>query len=291
MLKSRFVGCMVGSATGDALDSSLEGIPPRNFRIKNIPFDGRWTDDTHMMIGVAESLLKNRGFDGEHMALTFLKNWEREPQRGYGPGPPKVFRMIKSGIPWAEAPKRLYGGMGSFGNGAAMRVAPVGLLYYNNTENVRKIAHKSAGITHIHQLGREGAAIQAYAVASAVQTETNNLDPQKLLNSVINFSKNEAYQEKLEKAKSLLHVENKERISRELGNGVEAFNSVPTAIYCFAKNHQNYARTVSYAISLGGDTDTIAAMSGAIAGAYHGEEELPKSWKTFFNYWLFPAIG
>jgi poly(ADP-ribose) glycohydrolase ARH3 len=95
------------------------------------------------------------------MMRTFIWNWEREPWRGYGPGPPKIFRMIKSGVPWQEAASRLYGGKGSYGNGIAMRVAPVGLLYYDDLENLREVAYGSAEITHAHDLGREGAALQA----------------------------------------------------------------------------------------------------------------------------------
>jgi len=76
-----------------------------------------------MMIGVAESLIANGGFNGSHMAQTFIRNYEREPWRGYASGPPRVFRWIKSGVPWDEAAKRLFGGAGSYGNGAAMMVA------------------------------------------------------------------------------------------------------------------------------------------------------------------------
>jgi len=91
MLRSKFVGCLVGSAVGDALGSPLEGS--RISELKNEEdFSGRWTDDTHMMIGVAESLIENEGFDGNHMAQTFIHNYEREPWRGYASGPPQVFK-------------------------------------------------------------------------------------------------------------------------------------------------------------------------------------------------------
>ncbi|MFQ5758844.1 MAG: ADP-ribosylglycohydrolase family protein, partial [Candidatus Bathyarchaeia archaeon] len=126
MLRSKFVGCLVGSAVGDALGSSFEGSWAPEVKPEN--FSGQWTDDTHMMIGVAESLIENEAFNGRHMAETFIKNYEREPWRGYGLGPPRVFGWIKSGVPWNEAAKRLYGGAGSYGNGAAMRVAPVGVF-------------------------------------------------------------------------------------------------------------------------------------------------------------------
>jgi len=270
---------MIGSAIGDALGASFEGLWINKLNIEEFSFHGRWTDDTHMMIGVAESLIANKGFDGEHMAWTFIKNWEKEPWRGYGPGPPRVFRMIKSGVAWNEAAKQLYGGMGSFGNGAAMRVAPIGLLYYDDVEKLHEVAYKSAEITHTHMLGKEGAALQAYAVALAVKAESESFNPIDFLEKLIEFTRVDAYKEKLEKAKALLKNDDKREVIRSLGNRVEALNSVPTAIYCFAKHHESYAKAVLYAISLGGDTDTIGAMTGAVAGAYHGIENIPNAWK------------
>ena len=187
--------------------------------------------------------------------------------------------MIKSGIAWNEAARQLYGGMGSFGNGAAMRVAPIGLFYYDNAEKIREIAYKSAEITHTHMLGKEGAALQAYAVALAVKAESESFNPIDFLEKLIEFTRVDAYKEKLEKAKALLKNDDKREVIRSLGNRVEALNSVPTAIYCFAKHHESYAKAVLYAISLGGDTDTIGAMTGAVAGAYHGIENIPNAWK------------
>ncbi|MDH5438197.1 MAG: ADP-ribosylglycohydrolase family protein, partial [Candidatus Bathyarchaeota archaeon] len=171
MLRSKFVGCLVGSAVGDALGSSLEGLRIPELKIEE-GFSGRWTDDTHMMIGVAESLIEKEGFDGSHMAQTFIRNYEREPWRGYAYGPPRVFKWIRSGVAWNEAARRLFGGAGSYGNGAAMRVAPVGILYNDDPERLRSVAYGQSQITHAHGLGREGAALQAYAVALAV-----NVDP------------------------------------------------------------------------------------------------------------------
>jgi len=100
-MKSKFIGCLLGVAVGDALGAFIEGLNKIDYedwikRIKEAEFL-TYTDDTHMTIGVAESLIKNKGFNGEDMAKTFIKNYENEPYRGYGPGPPKVFKLIKSG--------------------------------------------------------------------------------------------------------------------------------------------------------------------------------------------------
>ncbi|MBC7130234.1 ADP-ribosylglycohydrolase family protein [Candidatus Bathyarchaeota archaeon] len=155
-LRLKFLGCMLGCAVGDALGAGFEGF---HYPGAQLVFRGRWTDDTHMMIGVTESLIAKRGFDGEHMAQVFIRNYEQEPWRGYASGPPRVFRWIKKGVPWNEAAGGLFGGQGSFGNGAAMRVAPVGLLYYDRLDRLREVAYTQSRITHTHVLGMEGAAL------------------------------------------------------------------------------------------------------------------------------------
>ena len=65
---------------------------------------------------------------------------------------------------------------------------------------------------------------------------------------------------------------------QELGHGIEAFNSVPTAIFSFLVHPEDFSSTIIYAVSLGGDTDTIASMAGAISGAHLGIDALPLEW-------------
>jgi len=216
----------------------------------------------------------------KHMVHTFIKNYEAEPWRGYGPGPPRIFGMIKSGEAWYSAADRLYRG-GSFGNGSAMRVAPVGLLYSHNPEKLREIAYQSSSITHSHELGKEGAALQACAVALALNTPSDeHIDKEAFISGLENFIQDQLYKEKVAQIRELLGEQDKAEVVTVLGNGIEAPRSVPTAIYCFLRQAQSYKDTVIYAISLGGDTDTIAAMAGAISGAYLGIEAIPSEWRA-----------
>jgi len=283
-LKLKFMGCLVGTAIGDALGARREGggmsrsedIVSLAEKLEQLIY----TDDTHMTIGVAESLVENKGFDGEHMAQSFIKNYEAEPWRGYGPGPPIIFGMIKSGEAWYSAANGLYRG-GSFGNGSAMRVAPIGLLYSRNPQKLREIAYQSSSITHSHELGKEGAALQACAVALALNTPSDeDIDKETFLAGLQNFIQNQLYKEKVARIRDLLDEQDKAKVVAMLGNGIEAPRSVPTAIYCFLRQPQSYKDTVIYAISLGGDTDTIAAMAGAICGAYLGIEAIPSEWRA-----------
>lgn len=283
LIKCKFLGSLLGTAIGDSLGAFIEGscrVDYRNFiRLVEGTEALTYTDDTHMMLGVAESLIENKGFNGDHMARTFVENYYKEPYRGYGPGPPRIFKLIKLGRPWTKASKEVYPG-GSFGNGAAMRVAPVALLYHDDVKQLRRIAYLSSHITHSHKLGKEGAALQAYSISLALKANPKEkLDQEDFLERLTSFVKVPLYRRKLRLARSLLSSPyDKRRVVKELGAGVEAFNSVPTAIYSFLVNAESFEKSVLYATSLGGDADTIGAMAGAIAGAYHGWKAIPKRW-------------
>ncbi len=274
---SKFTGCLLGTAIGDSLGAAREG----SSEIAEIREIGpRYTDDTAMTIGVAESLIRCRGFDGEEMARRFVENFLREPWRGYGAGPPRIFTMIlRNGRRWDEGLDReLYPG-GSFGNGAAMRVAPIGLFYCDEPEKLREAVCGASRITHSHELAIEGALLQAHAVALAVRTRYPDLNREEFLTQVKGVVRSEVYREKLDAAGELLDRRaDRKQVIQRLGNGVEAPNSVPTAIYAFLAS-EDFEEAVVYAVSLGGDADTIGAMAGAIAGAYYGVERIPLRWR------------
>ncbi len=269
MTRSKFIGSLIGLAIGDSLGASWEGcFTPGHVQ----DISPKYTDDTAMMIGVAESLIACRGLNAQDMVERFIENYEREPWRGYGSGPPRIFKSIKRGANWEEELDKKFFPGGSFGNGAAMRVAPIGLLYSQSPVELREAAYASSRITHSHPWAMEGAALEAYAVALALKESEHFLD------ELLEFTTAEIYKRKLEECRVLLtKKEFKEEIIRKLGNGIEAFNSVPTAIYSFL-THTNFESALVYAVSLGGDTDTIGAMCGAIAGARYGLEGIPRRW-------------
>lgn len=283
-IRKKFLGSLLGVAIGDAIGASWEGCGMAAEHeielIANISYPLHYTDDTHMTIGVAESLVECHGFDGAHMAERFIDNYSKEPWRGYGPGPPRVFRLIKSGEAWDEAAAHVYRG-GSFGNGAAMRVAPIGLLLWNDHAKLKEVAYLSSLITHSHILGMEGTALQAMAIALAVaETPDKPVEALSFMSRLLEFTTEDVYRAKIASFGTLLeHPDDRKQVVRQLGNGIEAFNSVPTAIFAFLSHPQNFASTVIYAVSLGGDTDTIASMAGAISGAYLGIDALSSEWQ------------
>ncbi len=286
-LESRFAGALLGTMVGDMLGAPFEGQPHEVVaaRLGTDTDDtagwirrSRYTDDTQMMIGVTESLVERGQFDGADMARRFAENYE--PFRGYGAGAHHVLAALRQGYPWGQAATLVFPD-GSFGNGAAMRVAPVGAFHHHDLAELRRAAEGSAAITHAHALGKEGAALQACAVALAVRTQLGEFDPVGFLGQLVAFVRPDAdeFTRRLASIGSLLDAEpTVDRVVADLGNDIRAHGSVPAAIYAFLAHHDSFEQAVAYAVMLGGDTDTIGAMTGAIAGALHGVEAIPADW-------------
>ena len=294
---------MLGTFLGDALGMPVEGMNPAAIRHRHGVIQdmlearlgrGTYTDDTQMMAALAESLVARRGFDGAHAATTFLSRLDR--RRGYGRGTIEALERIAAGVSWECAGAHTYGS-GSFGNGSAMRVAPVGLLFHRDMDRAVQVAREQSDITHCHPLGRAGAAIMATGVAVALRWGVEMegpIDTEAFLSLVrLALQENEGlYGESLEKVGHMLRYcpapqpgdssDNRlaaaEQVSAVLGNDARAFHSVPTALYCFLANANDPEQSLIHAVSLGGDTDTIAAMTGALSGAYHGSGLWPARW-------------
>lgn len=275
---SKFIGSLLGTAIGDSLGVRREGATDFNDIVELSP---RYTDDTALMIGVAESLVEKGDFDYHHMAEQLIQNYEREPWRRYDAATPRIFRKMRNGRIWEGMLDREIYPQGSLGNGAATRVAPIGLRYHTDPKSLRDVAYNAAGITHSHPLALEGAAVQACAVALAVLVDPLELRKKEFLGALRMFTQPGPYQEKLKAIIRLLDTDTdtgKEEVVKTLGNSSEALNSVPTAIYCFLAN-PDFESAVIYAASLGGDADAIGAMTGAIAGACFGVEGIPTQWR------------
>jgi poly(ADP-ribose) glycohydrolase ARH3 len=286
-LEDRFAGALLGTMVGDQLGASFEGQPPEivaELLAPDIESAAQairrcsYTDDTQMMIGVAESLVERRGFDAEHMAQRFAANYE--PHRGYGAGTHQVLAALRAGHPWHDVATLVFPD-GSFGNGAAMRVAPVGVLLHHDLNELRHVAEGSAAITHAHPLGIEGAALQAGAVALAARSDPGRFDAPAFLEQLQGFLRPDAdeYLRRLRSISQLLATSSTiDEVAKQLGTDIRAHGSVPAAIYAFLAHHESFSAAVIHAVRLGGDTDTIGAMTGAIAGALHGARAIPSEW-------------
>lgn len=283
-VRDRVRGCLLAVACGDALGAVFEGSPAVGAADYRALHDRtgqlRYTDDTAMTLVLAEHLVARLETDlaEDDLVTAFAQAWREEPWRGYGPGPPQIFRAALSGLRWRTVTDEMFDGAGSFGNGGAMRVAPVALLGRPLTQALQW-ARRSARVTHAHPLGQAGAALQAAAVSLAISSDrATSLDPERFIAALDECHEHPAFTARLRRVSYLLDDERPGRAVRGLGHGIAALESVPTAILAFLRHPEDPAAVIEFAIRLGGDTDTIAAMAGAIAGARCGESALPAGW-------------
>ncbi|MFP3899750.1 MAG: ADP-ribosylglycohydrolase family protein [Acidimicrobiia bacterium] len=279
-----YSGALLGVAVGDALGAPLEGRPGP------LPLDELTqveesyallphTDDTVMTIDVAGSLLFCGGLDEDHLARTFAASFARDPHRGYGRGTASLLTRIAAGDDWRTAAAEQFGGRGSLGDGAAMRVTPVALFTAGDPAMAAELARRSARVTHTHPLAVDGAAAQAAATAVLLDTPSHEAvaadDLAGLLHTVV---ATDEHHTALERVVEVCRDAPAAEVVDALGNGVTAVEAVPAALCTFLRHQGSFEDTVRFAIGLGGDTDTIAAMAGALAGAHLGRGAIPTAW-------------
>lgn len=276
----------------------------RKLRILSTVF---YTDDSAMTRAICKALTTQKKYDNRSMAKAFEEEFFRDPSRGYGQAVGSVFRRLRDENPEdVTLPARSqFDGQGSYGNGAAMRISPLALFSENSLE-LQEIARQNALITHAHTSGVNGAIIQAMAVYKALHLEPPNLEPNSFIDELAevaeklegaSIDENSSYGDipskpagtfsygmKITKMKDLLNKGDTletEAVVETFGNGIKAQEAVPAAIFSFLhKGKKSFDESVNYAMSLGGDTDTIASMTGAISGAYWGVDRIPPLWQN-----------
>lgn len=225
---------MYGAIAGDIIGSPFE-----TFNIKTTGFElfrseSSFTDDTVLTVAIADALLNKADYTKK------LQEYGRKyPNAGYGKA---FYKWLFSDNPQPY---------NSWGNGSAMRVSPVAYAY-NDLNLVLKEAEKTALITHNHPEGVKG----AKAIASAVFLAQNG----KSKNEIKTYIQN-TFLYDLERTIS--------QIRDKYTFDVSCQGSVPEAIIAFLESH-DFEHALRLAVSLGGDSDTIAAMAGSIAEAFYG---------------------
>lgn len=230
---------MIGSIAGDVIGSVHEHAPIKTKEFSLFGNSNRFTDDTVLTLAVADAILNGRDY-GE----TIASYAERYPKAGYG----GAFRKwVQS---WDRKP------YGSFGNGSAMRVCPIGWAF-DSVPDVLREAKRSAEVTHNHPEGVKG----AQAVALAVFLARNGKDKPAIKREI---ETRYAY----DLGRPL------DQIRPAYGFDVTCQGSVPEAIIAFLES-DSYEDAVRNAVSLGGDADTQACIAGAIAEASYGQVPEP----------------
>jgi ADP-ribosylglycohydrolase len=239
-----------------------------------------YTDDTLMAMSIFSVLRQHRNIDQPTLARSFAERYDST--RGYGPAMHRLLWEIKCGEDWAERAQSLFEGQGSFGNGAAMRVAPVGAFFADDIDAVVEQAAKSSVVTHAHAEAIAGAIAVAVAVARACGLRGSMTRPSRseFLDLVLPHVPDSEVRSKIRQARDMSDNASVQFAVSVLGNGVRvsAQDTVPFALWCAAKHLSNYEEALWLTVSGLGDRDTTCAIVGGIVGSYTGIDGIPREW-------------
>ena len=275
ILEDKVHGCLLGQAIADSIGARFEGCVRDDihdrFGDKETMFrfaakGKRWyTDDTEMALAVAKYLVDHDEIVAADLMGTFVA--EYNDWRGYGRGTQTLIDAFRMDSEYEHKAQHLFPG-GSWGNGAAMRAAPVGIRFRLDEQQIWEQAGLSAWPTHRNELAIEGA--QLIALATAVAIKSKSITAKILADALLPFAKLTVFAEQLRALATLTD----ETELHQFGNGIGAHESVMTAIGCFSLFPDDYEQAVATAIWQAGDTDTIAAMTGALSGARLGHAKI-----------------
>lgn len=276
-----------GISIGDAFGESFFGERKLMLNCigKKIIPETSWefTDDTVMAISVFEQLERYGKIDQDDLAQQFSINHNKDVNRGYGATARRILREIGEGGDWKEISQSAFEGMGSMGNGASMRVGPIGGFYFDNFSKVKNLATLSAQITHSNIEGITGAIAVAIATALAtkIHLEKIKISPNEFIKTIINELPDSDTTSKIKKSLSVSYNYNIETVRNILGDGTKIMvqDTVPFSIWCAAHNLKNFDEALWKAVSILGDRDTICAIVGGITIMSCDENSIPNDWQ------------
>ncbi len=309
-----YYGCIIGGAIGDALGSPIEFLNMEQIKrfygkngIKNLQ-NGEYgqaevSDDTQMLFFTADGLIKSIGekfksneIPDMNVVYNSYLDWLETQEKSY------VKKKQSKG--WISQIPALYerrapgdtcigalssGKMGSItkpinnskGNGGVMRVAPAGLLYYNNPKIAFEVGARCAAITHGHPSGYLSAGVLASVLAYITKGESLENAIDKSINILEKYKNHEEVKEAILKAKKLAGSNlSPAKAIQHIGGGWVGEEAVAIAIYCALKFPDNFEKAVKTAVNHGGDSDSTGAIAGNIMGLYLGDSAIPEKWKN-----------
>ncbi|WP_051179379.1 ADP-ribosylglycohydrolase family protein [Nocardia concava] len=269
-----------GLSVGDAVGAEFPVLrrPLADLHTGDLP-PGRWewTDDTEMACSVAAELFEHGAIDQDRLAAAFAERIDQ--RRDYGFMTVDSLGRIRRGAHWREVSAAAFGGQGSCGNGAAMRVAPLGAFYAGDPERVVAEAIRSAEVTHAHLEGLIGAIAVALAAAGSAQARLTEISPapDEFITTILERLPRSETAGLIHRARALLGG-SAEQAAAELGTGVRvtAQDTVPFSLWVAATHLGNYRAAIATCVAAGGDTDTTSAIVGGIVATHTGGP--PPTW-------------
>ena len=237
----------------------------------------RFTDDTNMALSIYSILRQFGEIKQDELAKSFADRFDRG--RGYGMGARRLLIDMIEGGDWRVLSKAMFGG-GSFGNGGAMRVAPLGAYFADDMDALIKNARLSAEVTHAHAEGIAGAIVVAVSSSVAVSYHgKDKLTIPDFIDQILPHIPDSEVKENCAKAKHIPADASIDDVVMELGNGrnISAMDTVPLTLWCASNWLDNFEEAFWQCASAGGDVDTTCAIVGGIIGS-RSIESIPSKW-------------
>ncbi|MBP7708382.1 ADP-ribosylglycohydrolase family protein [Candidatus Pacearchaeota archaeon] len=301
-IKDRFLGCIYGLAIGDALgypveymkrEEKLRELGPEGvtgftametnpkIRTNIAQHIGSYSDDTQMTLATARGILKSDiesiGETSKNIAEEYVL-WGQSPENNRSPGTTCMagIRKMASGIDWQISGIPLGDGCG-----AAMRTAPIGLVYFRKPQQLKLLAYNASRCTH----AEESAIASGIGVAKILGAILNEQKPLEILEDAIiqaelRYPQSRTLAQKLRNVKRLVKNDRPDTYKdlATLGEGWRGDEALAMAMYCFLRNPNDYRRAVLMGANIEGDSDSVASITGAISGAYTGIKLIPNEW-------------
>jgi ADP-ribosylglycohydrolase len=273
--------CLRGLALGDAFGGTWFFRPAEEMEwlqserlVPRGPWP--WTDDTAMGLSLYRMLLDHGAVDQDRLARDFAVAYAADPHRNYGASMHDVLAAIGAGEPWPSVTASQFGGQGSWGNGAAMRVAPLGAYFADDLDAVVEQATRSAQVTHAHPEAAAGAVAVAVAAALAVR----GVRAADLIDGVVARTPDGDVASRLRRISGIPFTTSAKSVAAAVGCGalISAPDTVPYAIWCAARHLDDLVETLWTTASAGGDIDTTCAIAGGIVAARTGLDRVPDEW-------------
>lgn len=273
-------GLSVGDAFGDRFFYAPE-IVEQLIAARAIPA-GAWpyTDDTEMALAIVEVLAELGRIDQDALATRFAERYRRQPDRGYGGTAHQILRAIGDGAAWRDVSPAVFSGMGSMGNGGAMRVAPLGAYFADDVPALVAQARASAEVTHAHPDAQAGTIAVALAASWAWTHRGRAAPGAELLEFVLEHTPDGDTRSGISKAARLPAHASVVLAVSALGNGrgVISSDTVPFALWCAARHLDDFVEAIWTTVSGLGDRDTTCAIVGGIVALRTGRSSIPPDW-------------
>jgi ADP-ribosylglycohydrolase len=266
---------------GPPYDFTDDEFMARLIHKRRLPEPDVWpfTDDTQMALSVVENLRRFGEIRQDELAHSVSMNYDNG--RAYGAGMHSLLPRLAH-EPWQKAATSLFDGQGSFGNGAAMRVAPIGAYFADDLGAVAENARRSAEVTHAHPEAICGAIAVGVAAACAWRLRgSSSIDGRAYINEILAFVPESEVRDGIKFARGMLEDSTLQEAVGVLGNGeqVSAQDTVPFCLWCAAQHLNRFDEALWLTVSGLGDRDTTCAIVGGIVVMCAGAGSIPELWR------------